>query len=221
MKYSRPFVACLVLLLTALPYSAWASPPVLTPLQSVPFPTEGQPGQPYTFHLLYQQKEGDAPTALEMVIDGPSGHITAAPSSIEGNDPAKGITATWTFTPQNTGTYRFHFQAVSSTKETGRYPEASTEELEFASSSLAVKYIIFVVGLLIALAFLPFIVYVASRTANKRGDPAAAARIGLFIGVLASYALFWFLFAGIYHAMGLTIAAVAAVAILIALFTRR
>jgi hypothetical protein len=68
---------------------------------------------------------------------------------------------------------------------------------------------------------LPFVVYVAARSVNRQGDPAAAARIGLFLGVLASLGLYLYLFAADYGVLGIALASVAAVAILIVLFSRR
>jgi hypothetical protein len=219
LNYSRSNLACFVLLLVVLSCPAWASTPVLT--QIAPFPSEGQPDQPYTFHLTYTSASGDRPTALEMVIETPGGPATASPSSTEGTDPAGGIVVTWTLTPKNVGTYRYHFEATSATGESTRYPIAPSQELEFASYSLTTKYIILVVGILIALMLLPVVIYSGTRAVNKRGDPAAAARMGLFVGVLASYALFWYLFAGIYQTLGLVIGGVAAAGILVAVFAKR
>jgi len=219
LNYSRSLVVCFVLFLVSFSCPAWASTPVLTQLP--PFPSEGQSNQPYTFHLIYTSASGDRPTALEMVLETPSGPVRTPPSSTEGTDPAAGIVATWTLIPKNVGTYRYHFEATSATGESTRFPEQPSEELEFASYSLTIKYVILIVGIAIALLLLPVVVYSGARAMNKRGDPAASARVGLLVGVLASYALFWYLFAGIYQTVGLLIGGVAAAAILIAVFTRR
>ena len=98
-----------------------------------------------------------------------------------------------------------------------RYPAA--DDLQFVSVSLVSKYIIFGVGLLVALFFLPFVVYMGTRSLNKRSDPAAAARIGLLIGVLASFGLYLYLFWSVYGGLGTVIAAIAALGVLIALFS--
>ncbi len=203
-----------LLLLTAF---AWAKPPTLEPASE--FPPSILPGHLYTFHLKYRQTEGDAPTALKMLVDAPGGQISI-PAQVPGGDPTAGIDVTWDYTPPDSGQYQYHFEATSSTGGFARYP-AGQGQLEFDTPSLVGKYIALGAGLLIGLLFLPFVVYVATRAVNKRNDPGAAARIALMIGVLASFALFWYLFLGIYGPIGVAIGFVAALAILIALFSRR
>jgi hypothetical protein len=211
----KTFFATFALLLIAA--CAWAKPPTLEPDSE--FPPSILPGHLYTFHLKYKQTEGDKPTALKMLIDAPSGQISV-PAQVPGGDPINGIPVTWDYTPADSGQYQYHFEATSSTGGFARFP-AENKELEFESPSLAGKYIALVVGLLVGLMFLPFVVYVGTRSVNKRSDPAAAARIALMIGVLASFGLFWYLFLGIYGPIGIAIGAIAAVAVLIALLSRR
>lgn len=220
MKYCRSLALCVILALSTLT-TAWATPPSLQPIPGITFPTEVQPGHVCSFTLRYIQHEGDAPTTLKMVVETPSGPATAQPPTTEGNDPATGVTVTWTFTPVNIGSYRYHFEAVSSTGGTARYPESASQEMELTSYSLGLKYLILAIGLLIAMAFVPFVVYTGTRAVNKRGNPAAAARVGLLIGVLASYGLFLYLFNTIYSPLAMVLAGVGALAVLIALFTRR
>jgi len=62
------------------------------------------------------------------------------------------------------------------------------------SPNPVIKYVVLAVGLVIALLFLPFVVYLLARSANKRSDPAAAARIALLIGLLSFCGLAWYLF---------------------------
>lgn len=214
----RPaYVIFSVMALLCLTVFAWAKPPTLEPAGE--FPPSILPGHLYTFHLKYKQSEGDAPKSLKMLIDAPSGQISV-PAQVPGGDPIAGIDVTWDYTPTDSGQYQYHFEATSSTGAFARYP-VENKELEFESPSLAGKYIALVAGLIIGLLFLPFVVYVGTRSVNKRSDPAAAARIALMIGVLASFGLFWYLFLGIYGPIGVAIGFIAALAVLIALFSRR
>jgi hypothetical protein len=194
--------------------SVWAAGPLLT--GAATFPTEGQPGEPKVFHVIYTNPSGDPATTMEMIVETPAGESKIPGTQPVGTDPGQGITYTFTFTPQNTGTYKYHFHAESSTGQS-----ADTPEYQYTSYSLTTKYIILVIGLIVALLFLPFIVYVVARAANKHGNPATAARFGLLVGVLASYFLFLYLFFTIYSVLTLALAGIAAVALLIALFTRR
>lgn len=212
----RPLAVCVLCLLLLAP-CAWAAGPVLT--AAAPFPTEGQPGQPQVLRVIYSDLNGDPPTSIIMQIQTPNGVATVPATQPSGTDPAQGITYTFTFTPQNTGTYKYRFEAKSSTTQSAALPD--TGDFEFTSYSLVTKYVFLVIGLILALAGLPYLVYIVARSVNKRGNPATAARAGLFLGVLAAYALYWYLFAGVYHMMGEAIAAVAALALLVALLTKR
>ena len=207
---------CLALfLLTA---TAFAAPPTLAPMDALP--NSVLPGHTYPVSVVYKQAEGDAPTTLKLVVDTPGGILTyPAPAPV--GDPTTGLKAAWQFVPDRAGQYQYHFEAVSSTGAAARFPAAGAADLEFESVSLVSKYVVLGVGLLVALFFLPFVVYVASRSVNRRGDPAAAARVALLVGVLASYGLYLYLFADIYKLIGSVIGGVVALAILVVLFSRR
>ncbi len=204
----------------ALAITAWATPPTLMPDGS--FPNSVLPGHTYIFPLTYKQTEGDppAPKSLKMVLDTPGGQVSVPAVVPEGN-PTEGMKVEWTYAPENSGQYQYHFEATSTTGAVARYPTGNASDLVFESVNLTSKYIIMLVGLVAALLILPYLVYTVSRSANKRGDASAAARIAIFVGVLAAYALYFYLFADVYHGLGLMIAAVAALAILITLFSRR
>lgn len=217
MKPVSAVAAILAFLL--LTVGAWAKPPTLTPSPTNEFPNEISAGNAYPFTMVYQQAQGDPPKDLFMVVQTPSGATVRVPASPPVGDAAQGEDVTWNYKPLDSGTYRYHFEATSSTGSSVRWPP--TEDQQFASVSLVSRYVIFVIGLVIALLFLPFVVYVASRSMNKRGDPGAAARVALLIGVLASFGLYLYLFWAVYQALGAVLAAVAALGILIALFARR
>lgn len=198
----------------------FAAAPTLEP--DTLFPATVIPGHAYPVSVTYKQAEGDAPkrNSLKMVIDAPGGIVTYPAPTTDG-EPQSGIKGSWVYSPPSSGQYQYHFEAVSSTGAIARYPNQGSNDLEFASVSLTNKYIVLAIGLAVALFFLPFVVYVASRSLNRRGDPSAAARIALMIGILASFALFWYLFLDVYGYIGVAIGAVTALAVLIVLLTRR
>lgn len=202
--------------------AAPAKPPTLEPASE--FPTSVLPNHTYTFHLAYKQPEGDPPQTLRMVVDTPYGQVTQKAATPTG-DPAAGEDASWVFTPGQSGQYQYHFEAASTTGGVARYP-VGNGELEFESPNPIIKYVVLAVGLVIALFFLPFIVYMLARAANKQSDPAAAARIALLIGILAFCGLAWYLF--LYDnqdfpskMLGIVIEALAVGAFLVVMITRR
>lgn len=181
-------------------------------------PTEVRPGEPVPLSAVYKEAQGDKPTSLVLVVETPGGETASFPAQDVGGDPVTGMTASWQYKPEATGTYRYHFVAKS---PFGDIRDPATDEYQFVSVNLLTKYIILGIGILVALGFLPFVVYTAARGLNRHGDPSAAARVALLIGVLASYALFIYLFFGEYQWLGVAIGAVAALALLIILFSRR
>ena len=123
-----------------------------------------------------------------------------------------GIPVTWSYTPQNSGTYRCTSRRPPPLGRASGCRRTAADDYEFLSVNPLTKYIVLAVGLVIALLFLPFVVYIAARGLNRHGDPAAAARIGLFIGVLAFCGLAWYLFlrSPEYGAIGIAIEFIAA-----------
>lgn len=210
----RPLVVCALLLLTSLS-TAWAAGPTLT--QQSPFPAECQPHEIQTFHVLYTNPSGDPATDVELIIQTPGGgQAKILGTQPEGTDPGQGITYTFEFSPENVGEYKYHFHCDTSTSQT-----ADSTSAEFTSYSMVTKFIILGIGFVVAMLFVPFIIYVIARAVNKRGNPATAARVGLLIGVIAWYGVFVYLFFTIYSTLTIGLAGVAAVAILVGLLTRR
>lgn len=211
-------VLTLTLLLTFC-FSVWAAPPTLT--QAGEFPTSVVPGHQYVFHLNYKQAEGDAPQTAQMIVDTPAEteKIKAFPPA---GDPVAGEDLSWNFSPQQSGQYQYHFEVTSATGGVARYPSGS-DELSFESPNPVVKYIVLAVGLIIALFFLPFVVYMIARATNKRSDPSAAARIALLIGILAFCGLAWYLFllSDETRPIGYGIEAIAIGAFLVVILNRR
>lgn len=222
---SKPLPARLVLVLSLLLIAAVgvsAKPPTLEPTSE--FPTSILPGHTYTFHLIYKQPDGDPPQTLQMIADTPYGQQSQK-APVPAGDPTNGEDVSFGFTPQQSGQYQIHFEAVSSTGGSVRYP-ANTGEIEMESPNPILKYLVLAIGLIIALFFLPFIVYMLARAANKQSDPAAAARIALLIGILSFCGLAWYLF--LYNnedfptkMLGIVIEALAVGAFLVVMINRR
>ena len=215
--FLKPLLTCLLLL--TLGTAAFAAPPTLAPGSE--FPASVVPGHNYTFHLTYTQIDGDPPAALQMVVDTPYGQAVQKAQKPQGS-PAAGEDISWDFSPQQSGQYQYHFEVTSTTGGTARYP-AGSGELSFESPSPVVKYIALAVGLVIALFFLPFVVYMIARATNKQADPGAAARIALLIGILAFCGLAWYLFLQNEEtrAIGIGIEAIAIGAFLVVILNRR
>lgn len=210
----------LTLLLT-LGVGGFAAPPTLTPAND--FPTSVVPGHTYEFKLNYKQPEGDPPAKLKMVVDAPGGQISK-PIAPPGGDPtsAAGVPLDWTYSPDQSGQYDYYFEATSSTGSVARYPQGNNT-LSFESPNPIVKYVVLGVGLIVALFFLPFVVYMLARATNKRSDPGAAARIALLIGILAFCGLAWYLFLQNEETrmIGIGIEAIAIGAFLVVILNRR
>jgi quinol-cytochrome oxidoreductase complex cytochrome b subunit len=189
--YTRALLALsLIVTLLTLAGGASAKPPTLEPASD--FPGTVLPNHQYTFQLIYKQPEGDPPAKMQMIVDAPYGQVTQS-GHIPAGDPAAGVPLDWSFTPQQSGQYQYHFEVTSATGGVARFP-AGAGGLEMDSPNPVIKYLVLAVGLVIALFFLPFLVYLLARSANKRSDPAAAARIALLIGILSFCGLAWYLF---------------------------
>lgn len=178
---SRLFLAISLLLLAV--GSACAKPPTLevAPINNA-LPTEPSKNEAVSMSLKYT---GDAPTTLNMVVLTPDGETATVPTKASVGDPAKGVLVTWPYTPTETGQYRYHFEAQAGDFGSVRYPLSPADDFQFVVANPATRYIVLGLGLLVCLFLLPFVSYTATRGLNQRGDPAAAARIALLIGIVA------------------------------------
>jgi hypothetical protein len=75
--------------------------------------------------------------------------------------------------------------------------------------------------LAVALLFLPLIVFVLVRSVSPGSDPSRAARFGLLVGLLLSYAWFIYLFGGIYPVLWVVILGILVLGALFALLPRK
>ena len=215
-------IALAVTLLICLIAPGYAAAPTLEPASE--FPATVLPNHTYTFHLTYKQAEGDPPSTLQMVVDTPYGQASQRAALPNGN-PVAGEDISWEFTPEQSGQYQYHFEVTSSTGGVARYPAGSGEK-EFESPNQLIKYLVLAIGLVIGLFFMPFVVYLITRAANKYGDPSDAARVALLIGLLSFCGLAYYLF--LYDnqdmptkMLGYGIEAVSIGAFLIVIITRR
>ncbi len=209
-------------LLLTLGVGAFAAPPKLEQIKNVDLPTETKPHEPIAMSLNYT---GDPPTKLNLVVLTPDGETVIVPGK-----PSKDVEAdtavpvTWPFTPTSSGEYRYHFEAQAGDLGSTRYPDSPANDFQFVVPNPLARYVVLGVGLLICFLLLPFVSYTATRGLNQRGDPAAAARIALLVGLVAYIGLaFCVLTLTFDYAkwLGLALAGVVVLAILVGLFTRR
>ena len=199
---------------------AVAAPPSLNQLTGSELPGVYRAGQPYTLRLLFTDADGDRPRKVTFVDESPAGTQTID-GRIGAGDPRSGVTIEWNVRGFAQGGHKSHFEVTDSAGQTARYPPTPGEFYSFVAESLVTKWIIMGVGLLVGLMFVPFLVYVLTRSVNRRADPSRAARVSLLLGLLACCALFMYLFASVYGVLTYIIGGLAALALLIVVLTRR
>lgn len=211
-------VAFLAALLAAGP-AAFAAKPTLEPVETLPktLPANGK----QTFVLRFRDADGDRPTKSVFVDTAPSG-TTETPATITGEgNTADGITLQWDLRNFEQGAHRAYFEVRASDGNVVRYPAAEEGTYQFVAESIVTKWLIMAGGAFVGLAFLPYLVYMLARSANRGGDPSKAARGGLLLGILACGALFIYLFASFYGALAIGIGVIAALAGMVLVLTRR
>jgi len=161
---------------------AAAAPPKLELNDAQGLPTEVKLNESLEMSLKYT---GDPPTKLLLVVLTPNGETATVPGKASVGDPAAGVPVTWPYTPTESGEYRYHFEAQAGDLGGVRFPTSPANDYQFVVASPLTRYIVLGLGLLVCLFLLPFVSYTATRGLNQRGDPAAAARIALLIGVVA------------------------------------
>ena len=210
------------LLLLTLSAGVFAAPPVLKVIDGIPLPTEIKLHEPMALSLSYA---GDPPTKLSLVVLTPDGETVIVPGKLSGDaSGGKDVPVTWPFTPTESGEYRYHFEAQAGDLGSTRYPESPANDFQFVVANPLTRYMVLGIGVLICFLFLPFVSYTATRALNKRGDPAAAARIALLLGLVAYIGLaFCVLTLSFDYVkwLGLSLAGVVVLAILVGLFTQR
>lgn len=184
-------------------------------------PRQARTGEKYLFHIQYSDANGDRPQEAVLVTEGPEGVHRWQADTIQARtvDYHKPATLDFMAGPFSSGDHHAHFE-VASVADKIRYP-ASGSGLLFTVENVLLKWIELIVGLAVALLFLPLIMFVLVRAVNPSSDPTRAARFGLLVGIVASYALFVFLFSALYPLPWLIVLGVLALGLLFALVPRR
>lgn len=178
-------------------------------------------GEKYLFRIQYSDPDGDRPQSPTLVTEGPEGvrrwpaeQLNSSTANYKNPTPLEFMAG-----PFSSGDHSAHFE-VASVDGKARYP-ANGRGLTFSVEDILVKWIELVIGLGVALLLLPLITFVLVRSANPRSDPARAARFGLLVGIVASYALFVYLFSALYPLPWMIVLGVLALGLLFALVPRR
>jgi hypothetical protein len=184
-------------------------------------PRQARTGEKYIFRIQYSDSNGDRPQEARLVTEGPEG-VRRWPADALGArtvDYHKPTMLEFVAGPFSSGEHYAHFE-VASVADKVRYP-ATGSGLLFTVENVLLKWIELLVGLAVALLFLPLITFVLVRAVNPSSDPSRAARFGLLVGIVASYALFVFLFSALYPLPWLIVLGVLALGLLFALVPRR
>lgn len=184
-------------------------------------PRQMRTGEKYLFRIQYSDPNGDRPQEARLVTDGPEGmrRWPSEPIATRTVDYKNPTTLEFIAGPFSSGDHYAHFE-VASVADKVRYP-ASGSGLLFSVENLWLRWIELIAGLAVALLFLPLITFVLVRGVNPNSDPSRAARFGLLVGIVASYALFVVLFSALYPLPWLIVLGVLALGLLFALVPRR
>jgi hypothetical protein len=198
---------------------AIATPPELREVDEA-VPRSARTGEKYTFRIQYLDPDGDRPQEARLVTEGPEGNHRWPAELISGGTAnyRSGVTLEFVAGPFWGGEHRAHFEAASIDGK-ARYP--ASNDIRFNVENIVLKWIALLVGLIVALLFLPLIMFVLVRAMNPRSDPSRAARFGLLVGLVASYTWFVYLFSGIYPLPWLVILGILVLGMLFALVPRR
>jgi hypothetical protein len=177
--------------------AAWSAPPELRETNDS-VPHTARTGEKYLFRIQYSDPDGDRPVSPTLVTEGPDGvhRWPAEPLNAGTANYKNPTTVEFLAGPFTSGDHTAHFE-VASIDGKARYP-ASGSGLQFNVEDVLAKWIELIIGLGVALLLLPLMTFVLVRSANPRSDPARAARFGLLVGIVASWALFAYLFGALY-----------------------
>lgn len=198
---------------------AFAAEPTLTTKDAEPLPATLKQNEAGHFVLVFKDADNDRIKSAVLRLTTPGGESTIN-GKWTSNDTASGVDVSFDAKMSEPGQYKARF-VVSSADGDVSFPAQDAPPYGFAVENLPIKIGIFVAGLLVALAGLPFMVYQISRSANKNGDPSGAARGALLLGILASAALFIYLFAASLGPLAIAIGVVAGLAGIVTVLTQK
>lgn len=218
MRGFRLFAPLIFVLLWAM--SALASPTLTTLPAPDNLKSKFQTGQTYTLHLEYKDPDGFKIKSAKFHDRSKDGEPSFDAESLGGNTE-NGVPLTWKIAGFAKGDHAGWFEVIDEKGTVTRFPEDKNANYSFVVESITDKWIVMVVGILICLGMLPFLVYLIARATNKQGNPSAAARVGLIIGIFAALALFIYEFMSIYDPLVLVLGGIAAVFLLVVVLVRR
>ncbi len=208
------------LLLLAVGGAAFAVPPTLTEVPGDELKNSYRTGQNVTFRLSYKDPDGDRIRKAQFIDE--SGGALLDYKTVEGGTAETGQTIVWDVRGGfENGGHKGYFLVTNGAGEEVRFPEDLERRYTFTVASVAQKWIITGVSIVLSLIFVPFLVYLIARSTNKRGNPSSAARIGLLIGIFAALGVFIYEFVGIYDPLILALGGLTALALFIVVLTRR
>jgi hypothetical protein len=196
-----------------------AAPPELREVEE-PVPRSARTGERYTFRIQYLDPDGDRPQKATLITEGPAGRKTWTADSVSGSAASyrSGVTLEFVAGPFEGGQHQARFE-VASIDGRARYPASGG--IRFTVENVLLKWLYLALGLAVALLFLPLMMFVLVRAINPRSDPSRAARFGLLVGIVASYALFVALFSGVYPLPWIVVLGILVLGALFALVPRR
>ena len=177
-------------------------------------------GEKYTLHLEYKDSDGYAIKSAKFHDKSRDGEPSFDAKEL-GGKTEEGVKLTWEISEFSKGDHNAYFEIENEKGTKVRYPADPNAYHSFAVESLTDKWIVFIVGVVICIAMLPFLVYLIARSVNKQGNPSSAARGALILGIFAALALFIWQFLSWYNPLVLVLGAVAALFFLVIVLARR
>ena len=174
----------------------------------------------YTLHLEYKDPDGYAIKSAKFMDKSKDGEVPFDAKEL-GGKTEDGVELSWEVNGFAKGGHSGFFEVENEKGVKTRYPSDSSKYYSFAVESLTDKWIVFVVGVVICIAMLPFLVYLIARSVNKQGNPSSAARGALILGIFAALALFIWQFMEWYSPLVLVLGGIAALFGLVIVLTRR
>jgi hypothetical protein len=222
MRRSARLLFCLfaALIVLVLGRTAFAAPPTLTEVPGDELKNTYKAGSNVTFRLTYKDPDGDRIRTAKFIDE--SGGASIETYGTDGGTPETGQNIKWEARGGfDKGGHKGYFLVTNTVGEEARFPADPEQRYTFTVASVADKWIVTIIGILVGLLLVPFFVYLVARSANKRGNPSSAARGGLLIGIFAALAIFIYEFIGVYDPLILALGGLGALALFIIVLTRR
>ena len=194
----------------------------LRPVDSNALRTTYRDNGTYLLRLQYKDPKGDDIVKATFHDESRAGAVPVEHQSIVGSpsDP-DGATVTWQVNGFEKGDHKGYFVVATDLGET-RWPGKPDDFWNFKVESVADKWLVVVAGWVLSLVGVPFLVYLAARALNPRGNPSSAARIGLILGLVLAVGIFVQQFLGTYdNPLIWLLTGIAFLGLLVVVLTRR